>query len=320
MADSVEFWDPHFHIFDIGENTTSGHEQEVMFAPNGNPCYTTELYESDCDVAGDGFEHVGGAWLESLSVCHAGTSGPEYVAQCMAESRWTANELRKSNRNYVMIPTVPLEEVGAAEALAELAEEPMVRGIRQIINHQPDWPRNVHLGDLLDNPDWRRGFARLASHGMSFDLQLNPHQFAKAAAFIRQHPYIPVIIDHLGSPLWSDVTQDFDQYRAGMSALAACENTTIKISMLYYTAEDWNRHQEVLDAVHFVIDAFGTDRCFFASNYPVDIKFGWPADKLFPALRQIVDDRYDANTLGKLFSANAKRVYRAEAKGEKQNS
>ena len=39
--------------------------------------------------------------------------------------------------------------------------------------------------NLLLNPQWKKGFARLAHYGLSFDLQLNPHQFEDAAKVIR---------------------------------------------------------------------------------------------------------------------------------------
>lgn len=310
MTKNIEVWDPHFHIWDVSENTATGQELEQLFAPNDNPIYTTALYERDCDAGGKDFEHTGGAWLEALSVCQVGKTGPAYIADCMAEYRWAVDDLRTSRRDYVLIPTLPLEEAGAADALAELATDPMVRGIRQIANYQPDWPRNAHLGDPLDNRDWQRGYADLQKHDMSFDLQLNPNQFGKAAAFIKDHPDIPVIVNHLGSPTMADVTQNIDQFRVGMEALAACENTSMKISMLFYTAADWDQHKAVVDAIYFVIDTFGTDRCFFATNYPVDVKFGWPADKLFPMCRRLVADRYDLDAVQKLFSLNARRAYR----------
>ena len=39
-----------------------------------------------------------------------------------------------------------------------------------------------------------------------------------------------------------------------------------------------------MDAVGRVLKLFGDDRCCFASNYPVDVKDGWPAARLYPSL------------------------------------
>ena len=304
MCEQIEIWDPHFHIWDVSEGTTTGQELKELFAPHDDPIYTTRLYEKDCDGGGDGFKHIGGAWLEALSVCQVGKTGPEYIKDCLAEYRWAAEDIEKSVRNYVLVPTVPLEEPTVVETLAELANDPKVRGIRQIVNYQPDWPRNAHLGDLLDNSNWQQGYAKLQKHGMSFDLQLNPHQFKRAATFIRGYPGIPVIINHLGSPTMADLTENVEQFRTGMQALANCDNTMIKLSMLFYATTNWDQQDVVIDSIYFVIDTFGPDRCFFATNFPVDAKFGWPADRLYRAMRKVVEAKYGDDVLRKIFAKN----------------
>jgi predicted TIM-barrel fold metal-dependent hydrolase len=121
-----------------------------------------------------------------------------YAAACLAEAKWSAARLATAKGTYVLVPTMPLETANTAELLASLAAIDGVRGIRQIVNHQPDWPRNKKLGDLLDSPAWQAGFAELSKVGFSFDLQLNPPQYLKAAAVIAANPTTTVIINHLG--------------------------------------------------------------------------------------------------------------------------
>merc|ERR1711871_668656 len=115
-----------------------------------------------------------------------------------------------------------------------------------------------------------------------------------------------VIINHLGCPTLEDLTLTPDVYFDGMAALAACPNTFIKISMLCYTDGDWDKNDVVLDAVHRVISMFGPERCFFASNFPVDVKDGWPAERPFPAFLKLAA-AYDSEARANLFSASAKR-------------
>ncbi len=311
MADKLEIWDPHFHIWDVGADTESGHELEQLLAVNGKDVYAAAEYEADFLPATD-FEHTGGAWLEAVSVCHVGLSGPQYDAYCLAEANWSARELQKSDLNYVLIPTAPLHEPNVADTLAQLAEIPRVHGIRQIVNHDPDWPRNAVLGDLLDNPQWQKGYAELQKHAMSFDLQLNAPQFKKAATFMKDFPDTPVIINHLGSPTLGDVTERERLFRDGLEALAGCPQAYIKISMLFYTTMDWDQCEPLINNINWIIDTFGVDRCVFASNYPVDIAQGWTADRLYGAFRKIAEAKTDLAGQQKLFAGNAKRVYRAE--------
>ena len=56
------------------------------------------------------------------------------------------------------------------------------------------------------------------------------------------------------------------------------------------------------------IDIFGTDRCLFASNFPVD-KLASDYDAIWYAFAQITAD-FSAGERQKLFHDNAARLYR----------
>ncbi len=61
----MKIWDPHFHIWDVSQTTTSGHDPEQLFAPEGNPVYTLERYEKDMAI--EGIELTGGAFVEAIA-------------------------------------------------------------------------------------------------------------------------------------------------------------------------------------------------------------------------------------------------------------
>ena len=80
--------------------------------------------------------------------------------------------------------------------------------------------------------------------------------------------------------------------------------------MLSYIDKDWQNNFLVKDTVLKIIDTFGVDRCFFASNFPVELNEDWPSEKLFEAFRDLVKS-FNPDDQRKLFSENAKRVYKA---------
>ena len=43
----IDIWDSHFHVWDISENTNSGHDAEQLFPPKDNPVYSMESYSND---------------------------------------------------------------------------------------------------------------------------------------------------------------------------------------------------------------------------------------------------------------------------------
>jgi predicted TIM-barrel fold metal-dependent hydrolase len=266
--------------------------------------YSLASYERD--VASDGFELIGGTFLEVMSAQHPGVEGEAFADACSGEAEWVSRQLGAGRLPYVMVPSAPLEHEGVPALLRRLAGDDRVRGIRQILNYEPSWPRNGHLGNLLKNEAWRRGYRLLAEHGLRFDLQLNPHQYAAAARLVAAHPRIPVVLDHLGTPTLADLRGD--TYWEGMRALADCAHTTVKLSMLPYVDREWDTNQLVTDSVLCVIDLFGVQRCFFASNYPVDLKSGWPAVRLFGAFDRLVEGMSEADR-ARLFAGNAMRAY-----------
>ena len=146
---------------------------------------------------------------------------------------------------------------------------PNLRGIRQIISYLPDRPDiSFAPRNFLDDPTWRANYARLADHGLSFDLQLYPEQMRQAAKLAADHPDIPVVIDHLGSP--HDMSEaGMKTWTDGMAALAALPHVHVKLGgYAMFFGGDLGDVPSLLTRA--ALDMFGPDRTMFGSNFPVD--------------------------------------------------
>lgn len=301
----MRLWDPHFHVWDVSGRTGSGHDSSQLFAPHGNPIYSLADFENDLTIGG--FELTGGVCVEAMSVCHVGHEGAEFSSACLAEVGWVSDQLSRSPRAYWMVASAPLENPDLGQILSALARFPAVCGVRQILNYEPSWPRNQRLGNLLDSPNWIEGFHVLENFGFSFDLQLNPSQFQRAAQLFADHPRTPVIIGHLGCPTLRDL-RDGRVYWEGMKAFADLEHISIKLSMLSYSDPNWHQNALVKEAVLRVVELFGLERCCFASNFPVEGEFGWTPERLYHEFRELVC-RSSEMDRQKLFAENARRIY-----------
>ena len=305
----MEFWDPHFHIWDISSSTNSGHDSTVLFPPHDRETYGIHDFEKDLTTSG--FHLTGGVFIEALSVCHVELSGDDYAKYCLAETKWVSEQIALSSNDYHIVSTLALEDPNFSKHLAKLAQNPRVIGIRQILNYQPSWPRNGRLGNLLDNGAWLKGFEKLKEIQFLFDLQINPHQMKQAAKLSEKNNEIPLVVGHLGTPTLEDLTSG-KTYWEGIQALADLPQSSIKISMLSYIDKDWQNNSLIEDTVLKIIDVFGVDRCFFASNFPVELNDGWPAEKLFDAFRDLAKS-FSPDDQKKLFAENAKRVYKTSS-------
>lgn len=225
-------------------------------------------------------------------------------AQALDETRWL-DGLGDALPTGI-VAYAPLDDPEVETQLAAQAAFPRVRGIRQIVNWHADPLRTYTPHDLTQDDQWQAGYARLAAHDLSFDLQCYPAQMPALAPLIARNPDIPVIINHLGMPVLSD-PDGVAQWRAGLRALAAIPHVAIKLSGLGFIARDWTLDR-VRPFLLEAIDLFGTDRCLFASDAPTDKLFA-PIDRYLEAYHAITAE-FTEDERRAMFGRNAVRIYR----------
>lgn len=157
------------------------------------------------------------------------------------------------------------------DILSQHCEYKNVRGIRQILNRHenPLWVMSDH--DYLKDPVWCTHFSLLAKFDLSFDLQIYYHQINEAISLARKNPDILIILNHAGMPADRDANS-INAWRIAMQKLAECDNVVAKISGLGMCDKQWTV-DSIRPFVLDVLDAFGTERSMFGSNFPVDILF-----------------------------------------------
>jgi len=213
---------------------------------------------------------------------------------------------RETGFPTVAVAQAWLDRDDVAEVLEQQAAFPFVRGIR----HKPRANRSPGDGAPggMADPKWRAGFARLARHGLRFDLQTPWWHLHEAARLARDFPETPIILNHTGLP--ADRSRDgLAAWERAMAKLAARPNAALKISGLGVPGSPWTAEANraiVLTA----IELFGVERCMFASNFPVDSLCGSFAT-IFGGFREIVRDFSPADRR-KLFHDNAIRSYAME--------
>ncbi|HEU4644906.1 MAG TPA: amidohydrolase family protein, partial [Burkholderiales bacterium] len=98
-------------------------------------------------------------------------------------------------------------------------------------------------------------------------------------------------------------------WKRALVVLAACPNAAIKISGLGVPGARWTP-QANREVVLSAIDAFGTERALFASNFPVDSLCA-SFDQIYGGFREIVKDLSPLEQRS-LFHDNAVRIYAME--------
>ena len=223
------------------------------------------------------------------------------------EVRWVEQTAAESGLPSAVVAQAWLDRADAAETLASHARSPLVRGVR----HKPAAaasPDRVVLGapGSMGDPAWRAGFALLARHGFSFDLQTPYWHLAEAAELGRAFAGTTIILNHSGLPA-DRSPAGLAAWKEAMALAAAQPNLRVKISGIGVPGHPW-RAEENAAVVLTIIELFGVERCMFGSNFPVDSLVG-DFDTIFDGFRSITR-RFSWGDRRALFHDNAMTVYR----------
>jgi predicted TIM-barrel fold metal-dependent hydrolase len=290
--------DAHHHLWDLsgGAYPWLGAERrpEMVFGPTEPLAHDYLIADYLRDIAG---ENV----VKSVHV-EAGFGGAPWQ-----ETAWLQAIADTHGYPHGIVAGAPLQDPDFASILKQHGHAPNLRGIRAIASwHADPRLRFTARADLMDDPAWRRGLRVVQEHGLTLDLMVNGAQLADAARLARDHPDLPIVINHAGSPV-DRAPVALQLWQDGLHRLAAVQNVWIKISDLAAYDHDWTV-ESYRPIVRAVIAAFGTERCMFGSDFPVaKLHGGFSAH--FDAFRAIVADLPEA-AQRQLFHDNAARFYR----------
>ncbi|MEM8948233.1 MAG: amidohydrolase family protein [Pseudomonadota bacterium] len=291
--------DPHQHFWDLDANYLPwlSDEEPIAFRYGDYSALKQNYLPSDYRTDAEGFDIAGTVYVEA----EWDPTDP------VGEARWVSELASAAGLPAAIVAQAWLHQEDAPETLAALAEFPRVRGIRQKPAAAPT-PESARRGAprSMDDPTFRDGFARLEPLGLSYDLQTPWWHLDAALELARDFPKTQIILNHTGLPA-DRSPEGLDAWRQAMGALADAGNVALKISGLGQPGQPWTTAANG-PVVRDAISMFGTNRCMFASNFPVD---GLCADfrTIFSGFMAITADM-STDERRKLFYDNAMRIYR----------
>ena len=299
MGSDLRIVDPHVHLWDLSRARYGWLQDDPLpnnpagdMSPIADRNYLLEDYRADS---------VG--WRVD-KIVHVECGLP--VGQHLAETDWLQSVADESGYPHGIVAGADLLDPDLDALLDAHAARRNVRGIRQIVCWNANASRSYTARNLLRDPAWVAGLAKLARHGLSFDLQLYPSQMATAAIIAARYPDIPMIVNHAGLPVDRDPV-GWEQWRTGLNLLAAQPHVSIKLSGFGISDRAWTL-ERVRPVVLECIEAFGTDRAMFASDFPVERVHG-PFEAFYSAFYAIAAD-FTPEERDCLFATNAETIYR----------
>ena len=211
------------------------------------------------------------------------------------ETEWLQAEGERTGVPHAIVAFSELKDPRVEEELERHCQHSRTRGIR-----------DVYAADQLADFAFQRGYALLQKFDLVASMNVEWQHMESLRDLAGKFPNVNAVIDHCGYPK-SRTDDYFQAWRNGMSTAAEAENVVCKISGLGMVDWDWTV-DSIRPWVMHCIDAFGPERCVFATNWPVDKAFS-TYDVLIDAYTQIIADFTDDEKVA-MFSGNAERLYR----------
>lgn len=286
---AIPFVDTHFHLHDLKrpELRYSWLERDAIHGFLGNiDALKSQHYWIEDYIAESRFSGVS----KAIHV-QAALGIPDPVN----ETIWLQDFAEKTGFPHGIVAECHLAQPDAETVLERHCAHPNLRGIR-----------DFGEGDYLMDPAWRAGFKLLGKFNLVSCIDTRVPRLPKLLDLARTCPEVQICVDHCAIP--EERSDDYFRYwRKSIGELAAAPNVTMKISGLGMFDHRWTI-DSLRPWVLGSIEAFGTDRVVFGTNWPVDRLFSSYSD-LVAAYRTIIAG-FSEDEQRAMFAGNAERLFR----------
>jgi L-fuconolactonase len=193
----------------------------------------------------------------------AGIAGAVSVQarQTLDETAWLLDLAGRHAFLRGVVGWVPLADPGAAGALERFAGRTKLKGVRHLLQDEPD-------DDYMLRPDFNAGVGRLHRCQLAYDILIFERHLPQTVRFVDRHPNQVFVLDHIAKPRIRE--RALSPWRENVAELAKRGNVYCKLSGMA-TEADWQtwRPEDLRPYFDTVLEAFGPKRLMFGSDWPV---------------------------------------------------
>ena len=220
--------------------------------------------------------------------------------QSEAENEFLLAHAAAHNFIKGVVGWVDLRAANVQERLEYYAGLEKMKGFRHVLQGEPDRA-------LMLKPEFKRGISQLGRFRFTYDILIYPDQLCFAKEMVAAFPNQPFVIDHLAKPYIKN--RKVETWEKGIRAIAEHGNVYCKLSGMI-TEADWQnwKKEDFQPYLDVVVEAFGTNRIMYGSDWPVCLVAGGYAGML-----DIVEDYFSSfshSEQAAFFGGNASRFYK----------
>lgn len=272
--------DSHHHLWDYDA-------QQYPWIPVGSPL--EQSYGLD-DLA----QHRGAYDVQATVAVQA--------RQTLEETDWLIGLAKANDLCQAVVGWVPLQDGNIADVLERYADEPLLKGVRHVIQDEED-------PAFMLRPAFLNGLKVLSQTDLSYDILIYGHQLPNTIKMVDAIPAdMPLVLDHIAKPVIEPGRFD-GQWAKEFAELAKRPNVLCKLSGMATEVSSDNWDSETLKPYfEHAIESFGPERLMFGSDWPVALlKTDYPrwAATVMDAISDLSSDEQD-----RILYSNAQSFYR----------
>lgn len=178
----------------------------------------------------------------------------------------TENDFQLANAEGVefikgVVGWVDLQAANIEERLEYYSGFKKMKGFRHVLQDEP-------VRDLMLQPHFKRGISLLSTYDFTYDILIFPDQLKFSKELVAEFPDQKFVLDHIAKP--SIKSKKIAEWKTDIHETAQYENLYCKLSGIV-TEADWKTwtKEDVYPYLDVVLEAFGTNRIMFGSDWPV---------------------------------------------------
>lgn len=156
---------------------------------------------------------------------------------------------------------VDLASTNVGESLARYSSDKKMKGFRHVLQSERD-------RRFMMQPAFMNGIGKLEKFGFTYDILVFADQLKYIPGFVKAFPNQKFVIDHMAKPEIKN--KKILEWAKEIRDVASYDNVWCKISGLV-TEADWTnwKKEDLVPYIDIVVEAFGTKRIMFGSDWPV---------------------------------------------------
>ncbi|MCB4799663.1 amidohydrolase family protein [Neotamlana laminarinivorans] len=187
------------------------------------------------------------------------------------------------------------------ERLKHFTQNKLFKGVRHIVQAETE--------DFVLRNDFLNGISKLSKYNLVYDILVFPNQLENVIKMVAKFPEQEFVLDHIAKPKISEGLIANTNWKTNIKRLASYKNVSCKVSGMITETQDFKwEEKDFYEFLNVVVEAFGTDRLLFGSDWPVCLLAGEYQDVL-----QIIEQYFSAfskEDVSKIMGDNAARIYK----------